>query len=171
MVGEVAGQTWLTQMCSEGELVNVWLRPLSTRSSTPTPGRISHAFQGRSWTWNPSGPCSKHSLLKWLPGVVAGRSPVPVMTAAKEPIGGEAVKEAIRPFGLGWPRGLLKQQTGTGLHLLWLQKEKPVCGRSSDKLWTRAFGWPIGSSGKLLDDSRGESRAWLRLSSAVEENC
>ncbi len=57
-----------------------------------------------------------------------------------------------RPFGLGWPRGLLKQQTGTGrpggLQLRWSWKQIPGFGGSSGRLWRRTFGWPQGSSGK-----------------------
>ncbi len=57
--------------------------------------------------------------------------------------------------GLGWPRDLLNEQTGTGrperLRFWWSPKEK--LGRSSGRLWRRTFGWPQGSSGKPLDDS------------------
>ncbi len=72
---EAAGQIWQTQRCSEGEL------GMSTRSLTPTSGRISHKCRGRLGAWNPSGPCSKPPLWRQLLGVVVRRSSMPVVAA------------------------------------------------------------------------------------------
>ncbi len=52
---------------------------------------------------------------------------------------GEGSRQAEKGglLGLGWPRGLLKQQTGTrrpgGLQFWWSRKQKPRCGRSSGR--------------------------------------
>lgn len=62
--------------------------------------------------------------------------------------------------GNQWPEGLLLEQ---------LLRQKPRCERSPGRLWRLTFTWPQGSSGKLVDDSEGESRAWPRLCLAREE--
>ncbi len=67
MVGEASGQTWQTQICSEGE------PRMSRWPSTPTTGRASLAFLWRLGTSNQSGLCSKLPSLKlWLEVVVIG---------------------------------------------------------------------------------------------------
>jgi len=135
---------------------------LSVRSLTPTSGRTSRAMFRASIV----EAAARRSCQKAVGASHGGN----LRTHRWTPV----VKDAVRRrFGLGWPRGLLKQQTGTGRpegpRLQQSLKQKPGCGRSLGRPWRRTFSWPQGSSGKPSGNSGRESRAWLRLCSVGEE--
>lgn len=78
-----------------GSVGNVWLSPLSGRSSSPTSGRASPRSIGRVRILRWSGPCSLPLLLTRQPWAVDARSLVPFMVAHPKSGGGHHEDSAI----------------------------------------------------------------------------